>query len=88
MVYIVSVLDNQIQRDGKMAITDNWGYVQQMITGSLGLLMLPSAASAESKFQSLKISSGAAGQWRSVLSTRWSKVSPNISRKIPMYEPE
>ncbi len=36
-----------------MAITDNWGYVKRMIAGSLGLLMLPSAASAESKFLSL-----------------------------------
>ncbi len=36
-----------------MAITDNWGYVKRMIAGSLGLLTLPSAASAESKLLSL-----------------------------------
>ncbi len=33
-----------------MAITDNWVYVKRTIAGSLGLLMFPSAASAESKF--------------------------------------
>ena len=36
-----------------MAITDNWGYVKQAVAGLLGVLMVQSAASAESKFLSL-----------------------------------
>ncbi len=40
-----------------MAVTDNCGCVKRMVAGSLGLLMLPSAASAESKFLSLVLSS-------------------------------
>ncbi len=36
-----------------MASSYNWGYVKQAAAGLLGLLMLPSAALAESKFLSL-----------------------------------
>jgi len=53
MEYIVSVLENQVQREGKMAITDNQGYVKQTMAGFLSLLMAQGAASAESKFLSL-----------------------------------
>ncbi len=36
-----------------MAITDNWGYVKQVMTGLPGSLVAQSAASAESNFLSL-----------------------------------
>jgi len=42
--------NNRIQGAGEMAITDNWGYVKQVIVGFLGLLMAQCASSAESKF--------------------------------------
>ena len=40
--------------EGEKAIADNRGYVKQATAGFLGLLMALGAASAESKFLSLK----------------------------------
>ncbi len=53
MIYSVSVLENQVQEEGEMAITGNQGYVKRTMADFLGLLMAPSATLAESKFLSL-----------------------------------
>jgi hypothetical protein len=46
-------IQNTKKRGGRMAITDNGGYVKPAMAGLLALLAAPSAAVAESKFLSL-----------------------------------
>ncbi len=49
----MAMLVKQVQEEGSMVITDNWGYVKHTAACLLSLLMTQGAASAESKFLSL-----------------------------------
>jgi hypothetical protein len=51
---MVPWIENTKKRSGRMAITDNVGYIKLAMTGLLTLLAVSSAAFAESKFLSLK----------------------------------